>query len=170
MIPAVSRFRRPEFEFAWSVPARLRLLFPVSPGGAAQLVKVGADIEAVCGRCGEVWHVIVAIAGGEIARVECKQCGRAHRYRKVGGRAAPAGTAKRHRKANAKPPAPLVEVDLSRPLKIYRSTDCYSLGDRIDHPRFGAGVVDRVAGPEKIQVFFPDGHRVLVHARNSRQP
>ena len=133
-------------------------------------MKVGADIEAVCGRCGEVWHVIVAIADGEIARVECKQCGRGHRYRRVGGQPAPAGTAKRRRstRVDAKPPAPLVEVDPSRPLRTYRSTDCYSLGDRIEHPRFGAGVVERVAGSEKIQVFFPDGHRLLVHARSTR--
>jgi hypothetical protein len=134
-------------------------------------VKVGADIEAVCGRCGEVWHVIVAIAGGAIAKVECKQCGRTHRYRQVGGRPSAARTAKRTRnaKATAKTAASLVEADPSRPPKTYRSTDCYSIGDRIEHPRFGAGVVERVAGPAKIQVFFPDGHRVLVHARSTRQ-
>jgi hypothetical protein len=61
----------------------------------------------------------------------------------------------------------MVEANPSRPPKTYRSTDCYRIGDRIEHPRFGAGVVDRVAGPEKIQVFFPDGHRVLVHARGN---
>lgn len=134
------------------------------------MVKVGADIEAVCGRCGEVWHVIVAIANGEIARVECKQCGRPHRYRRVGGRPAEARSATGPRKTSAKarPARPLVEVDLSRPLKSYRSSDRYAIGDRIDHPRFGAGVVDRVAGPEKVQVLFPDGHRVLVHARGAR--
>jgi hypothetical protein len=133
-------------------------------------VKVGADIEAVCGRCGEVWHVIVAIADGGIARVECKQCGRLHRYRRVGGQPAATRTVTHTRRAKAKPAGPLIEVDSSRPLRTYRSTDSYSIGDRIEHPLFGAGVVDRVAGPEKIQVFFPDGHRVLVHARCTRRP
>jgi len=135
------------------------------------VVKVGADIEAVCGRCGEVWHVIVAIANGEIARVECKQCGRPHRYRPIGGRPAVARSAKRSRSASAKvkPAQPLVEANPSRPPKSYRSSDCYAIGDRIEHPRFGAGVVDRVAGPEKVQVCFPDGHRVLVHARGAHR-
>lgn len=128
-------------------------------------MKVGADIEAVCGRCGEVWHVIVAIADGGIAKVECKQCGRPHRYRQVGRRPAPARTATHTRRAKAQRAGALVEADPSRPPKTYRSTDSYHIGDRIEHPRFGAGVVDRVAGPGKIQVFFPDGHRVLVHAR-----
>lgn len=134
-------------------------------------MKVGADIEAVCGRCGEVWHVIVAIADGEIARVECKQCGKGHRYRRTGGRPAVARSATRTRKvgAKARTAGPLVEADPSRPLKSYRSSDCYAIGDRIEHPRFGAGVVDRVAGPEKVQVFFPDGHRVLVHGRGARR-
>jgi hypothetical protein len=134
-------------------------------------MKVGADIEAVCGRCGEVWHVIGAIADGGIARVECKQCGRSHRYRQVGGQPAAvrAATLTRDTRAKAKPAVSLVEEGPSRPLKTYRSTDCYRIGDRIEHPRFGAGVVDRVAGPEKIQVFFPDGHRVLVHARSTRR-
>jgi hypothetical protein len=135
-------------------------------------VKVGADIEAICGRCGEVWHVIVAVAGGGIAKVECKQCGRPHRYRQVGRRPAAARPAAvrpvtRTRGAKAQRAGALVEADPSRPPKTYRSTDCYRIGDRIEHPRFGAGVVDRVAGPGKIQVCFPDGHRVLVHARDN---
>jgi hypothetical protein len=118
-----------------------------------------------------VWHVIVAIAGEEIAKVECKQCGRLHRYRQIGGRRAAARSATRTRKvsAKAKTAGPLVEADPSRPLKSYRSTDWYAIGDRIEHPRFGAGVVDRVAGPEKVQVFFPDGHRLLVHGRGARR-
>jgi len=135
-------------------------------------MKVGADIEAVCGRCGEVWHVVVAIADGAIAKVECKQCGRLHRYRQIGGRRAEVRSATRTRKVSAKArtAGPLVEADPSRPLKSYRSSDCYAIGDRIEHPRFGAGIVDRVAGPEKVQVFFPDGHRLLVHGRGSRRP
>lgn len=134
------------------------------------MMKVGADIEAVCGHCGEVWHVIVALADGAIAKVECKECGRSHRYRRVGGRpTAATQVVTRTRKAKAQRAGPLVEADPSRPPRTYRSTDCYSIGDRIEHPRFGAGVVDRVAGPEKIQVFFPDGHRVLVHGRGNSQ-
>jgi len=135
-------------------------------------VKVGADIEAVCGRCGEVWHVIVAIANASIARVECKQCGKRHRYRSVGRASVSATPTRRH--AGSKPRArreePRIEMDPSRPLRTYQSTDHYRVGDRIEHPRFGAGVVERVAGPGKVQVFFPDGHRVLVHGRDAAHP
>ena len=31
--------------------------------------RVGADIEALCSKCGDVWHVVVAMVGPEIVRV-----------------------------------------------------------------------------------------------------
>ena len=33
---------------------------------------VGADIESLCSKCGDVWHVVVAKVGEEIVRVICK--------------------------------------------------------------------------------------------------
>src|SRR5580765_33217 len=42
---------------------------------------VGQDIEAMCGRCGQVWHVVMAKMGDRIAKVVCKRCGGHHRYR-----------------------------------------------------------------------------------------
>ena len=33
---------------------------------------VAKDIEAVCSKCGESWHVIVAVSDGKIAQVQCK--------------------------------------------------------------------------------------------------
>ena len=42
---------------------------------------VGQDIEALCGRCGQVWHVVMAKMGDKIAKVVCKRCGGHHRYR-----------------------------------------------------------------------------------------
>jgi len=47
-------------------------------------VGVGQDIEALCGRCGQVWHVVMAMMGDRIAKVVCKRCGGHHRYRREG--------------------------------------------------------------------------------------
>jgi hypothetical protein len=41
------------------------------------------------------------------------------------------------------------------------------VADRIEHPQFGAGVVERLLGPGKMQVFFAGGSRVLVHGREA---
>ncbi len=74
-------------------------------------------------------------------------------------------TRKKATRKKAKAAEPLVEADMSRPVRQYVSSDSYAIGDRIDHASLGPGVVDLVRGPGKIQVFFSDGHRVLVHQR-----
>src|ERR1043165_8784800 len=58
---------------------------------------VGQDIEAMCGRCGQVWHVVMAKMGDRIAKVVCKRCGGHHGYRteKPDGAEAPAPAASR---------------------------------------------------------------------------
>ncbi len=38
-------------------------------------MRVGSDIEAVCKKCGDVWHVVIALADRVIAKVECRECG-----------------------------------------------------------------------------------------------
>src|SRR5262245_44790057 len=72
---------------------------------------VGADIEALCNKCGDVWHVIEAKVGEEIVRVQCKECGRQHRYRnpKKVDKAAP-----RKSSAETKPRAPRSEKVVER--------------------------------------------------------
>jgi len=68
-----------------------------------------------------------------------------------------------------KPVAPVatVEPDLSRPVRPYRVSDTYDVGDRIDHGSFGTGVVERIAGPKKVQVFFEEGPKTLMQGRTS---
>ena len=132
-------------------------------------MSVGADIEAVCGRCGLGWHVVTAMANGRIAQVECRQCGKRHKLRAPGGagprphrRTGATGVSPRRIAARA----PLVEPNLSRPPRAYSATESYAPGDRVEHAAFGPGVVERLTGPNKVQVFFAGGSRVLVHRRN----
>jgi len=130
-------------------------------------MSVGADIEASCGRCGTTWHVVIALVGGRVAQVECRECGRRHRlrtpdtaprpHRRTGATRAGPGPAARR---------PLVAPNANRPPRPYRSGETYQPGDRVEHPRFGDGVVERVLGPGKVQVFFAGGSRVLVHGRS----
>jgi hypothetical protein len=129
-------------------------------------VSVGADIEAECGRCGTTWHVVIALVGGRIAQVECSRCGLRHRLRspesvRPGPRRAGATGSARRIVASR----PLVAPDSSRPVRPYRASDTYAPGDRVTHARFGDGVVERVVGPQKVQIFFTGGSRVLVHGR-----
>jgi hypothetical protein len=134
---------------------------------------VGADVEALCSKCGDVWHVVVAKnPNGSIAKVQCKQCSGYHRYKSPHG--APAE--KRQPSMFApKPPReakapverfekPAIAADLARPVRTYRASERFEIGERVDHPSFGQGVIE-VAEPGKITVFFGSGRRVLVQAK-----
>src|SRR5215470_14753865 len=95
---------------------------------------VGADVEALCSKCGDVWHVVVAKVGEQIVKVQCKQCGGYHRYK------SPHGAPKEVRQpsmfapkpprataaSSAKAPVerfekPAVTADLSKPVRSYRA-------------------------------------------------
>ena len=43
---------------------------------------VGKDIFAVCGKCGDTWHVIVALEGAKVTKVQCKFCSGYHRFKR----------------------------------------------------------------------------------------
>lgn len=135
---------------------------------------VGADIESICNKCGDVWHVVVAKVGDKIAKVQCKQCGGYHKHRPPSGsratsparRRAPAEPGAPRKEPATRRDAPLIEADTTKPVRPYQFNATYQPGDRIDHPKFGTGVVELMSEPGKMQVFFPDGRRVLALAKS----
>ncbi len=141
---------------------------------------VGADVEALCSKCGDVWHVVVAKVGAEIVKVQCKQCGGYHRYKSPHGQpkekrmptmADRAARPPRSTATSTKPPVerfekPAVNADLTKPVRTYRASERFDVSERLEHPSFGQGVVETVE-PGKITVFFASGRRVLVAGKDS---
>jgi hypothetical protein len=113
-----------------------------------------------------VWHVVVAKVGEQIVKVQCKECGGYHRYRHPSG----AKQAKKSAAPKAREPkavierfeAPAVAADLSRPVRSYKVSEKFEVGDRVEHPTFGQGTVEVIDG-QKMTVFFVSGRKVLVH-------
>ena len=129
--------------------------------------RVGSDVQARCGKCGEAWHVVIALAEAHIAQVQCGECGARHRYRPVGGVTAggnprPKATRKNGTRAKRPGTAPTVEADLGRPARSFRPSDTYEVGERMVHPTFGEGVVQATRGTTKVEVLFPAGTKLLV--------
>lgn len=136
---------------------------------------VGADIESICRKCGDVWHVIVAMIEDDIAKVQCKQCNGLHKYKdpNLAEAEAKEAPAKKKRKpamtaaqkkaaAAAKPKSKAtVDANLKLATKPYKFSDTFVSGQRIDHVKFGVGVVEDVIDGGKIEVFFPEGRKVL---------
>lgn len=137
---------------------------------------VGQDIEALCGRCGQVWHVVMAKMGDRIAKVVCKRCGGHHRYRNENeaeeeaprARGTRSFSTNRARAAKTPTPVPAVPAfDPSKPTRPYAASGAYAPGERITHPQFGVGVVAGSPGAGKIDVVFPSGPRVLAAAKTA---
>ncbi|HEU5057549.1 MAG TPA: hypothetical protein VFU21_13540 [Kofleriaceae bacterium] len=139
---------------------------------------VGADVESLCSKCGDVWHVVVAKVGEQIVKVQCKECGGYHRHRPPGGAAArkprsssAAASASPRRSALgsgavAKPPPPSTfSPDPSLPVRTYSMRETFQPGEQIKHPRFGVGLVERSGDPGKISVLFSDGRKILAQAK-----
>jgi hypothetical protein len=133
---------------------------------------VGADVESMCSKCGDVWHVVVAKVGEQIVKVQCKQCGGYHRYKSPHGAPAEKKLPAASRPVReVKPPVerfekPAVPADLTRPSRPYRASESFDAGERIEHPSFGQGVIE-LSEPGKITVFFGSGRRVLVQAKTA---
>lgn len=130
---------------------------------------VGQDIEDICTRCGDTWHVVVAKVGERVIKVVCKLCGSQHNYRGESNGAAAGsssgswGASRRRRttKRAVATPAPAPSFDPSKPPRAYSPQASFALGERIVHPSFGTGVVAGSPGPGKVDVVFPGGSKTL---------
>lgn len=139
--------------------------------------KAGSDIDAFCSKCGfDLAHVIIAMVGDKVVRVQCKTCNSPHAYRgkqSVDGRSktAPKRMAGGAAGRSATPRVSEFEramqgKDLSRASR-YKPAETFGPGDVIDHPTFRFGVVTKLLSDGKIEVVFESGPKTLVHARTA---
>jgi hypothetical protein len=127
--------------------------------GIVKRIEVGGDVDAKCGKCKEVReHIIAALnPDGGIARVECRICGSNHLYRKLSTRTATTRSTTRGAKKDS-----AAAVENNGPLRAYSMQAKFAAGDRVDHPKFGIGVVVEVRD-SKIDVKFGREVKVLIH-------
>jgi hypothetical protein len=59
---------------------------------------------------------------------------------------------------------PAVAADLSKAVRAYKASEKFVVGERVEHPTFGTGVVE-AADPGKMTVFFAVGRKVLAMAK-----
>ncbi len=142
----------------------------------ARVISAGDIIEARCTKCRAVLnHRIVAMVGGKVVRVECNTCGGVHNYY-------PPGEGKKITSESAKAPAKerttaksrvtagtkdrenwerLIPAMHSGSAVPYDMNGKYKVNDIIEHPVFGLGVVKTVVKPNKMEVLFREGMKLL---------
>jgi hypothetical protein len=138
-------------------------------------LSAGENIEARCTRCRTVLnHTIVAMIGERVVRVECNTCHSMHNYirEKTADVPAPRTSSRKSAavsgKAKKEPGrAEREEWDTLRatmegkPVRAYDMNGKYRANDLVEHAVFGLGIVLRLAGPNKMEVFFQSGKKLL---------
>jgi len=131
-------------------------------------LSAGDYIAARCTRCKDhTNHTIVAMVGEKVVKVECNTCGSKHNYHQVKMPKAPASG--RAPAAANKPRVSKSQREWEEFLATTRSEDAipYSMstpmreGLLIRHPSFGLGQVISVSKPNKMEVRFASGVKLL---------
>lgn len=133
--------------------------------------RVGQELNAYCGKCKEErTHIVAAMDGEVVRRVTCSMCGGTHNYKlkpaaAANGETTPAGAAPTKRRGGSRraKDADSFNIDPKRPVKSYDMNNIFSAGDVINHPKFGLGAVEVTLPPNKIEVRFQEGKKLLLH-------
>jgi hypothetical protein len=133
--------------------------------------RVGQEINSYCGKCKiERTHIVAAMDGDVVRRVTCSMCHSTHNYKPAPGASAPrasAASAPKAQRASAggsrRKVSTAFSIDPNRPVRSYDMNSMFSAGDVIKHPKFGLGAVETTFPPNKIEVRFEEGKKLLLH-------
>ena len=114
----------------------------------------------------------MAAMDGEIVRkVTCSICGGNHLYKskkpepktRSATKTTAAGKTRRTRQA-------AFTIDPNSKVRSYNINTSFAAGDVISHPKFGLGAVEIALPPNKIEVRFQEGKKLLLHNMKNIRP
>jgi hypothetical protein len=122
----------------------------------------GKNIESYCTKCKlNLDHTIMAMEGETVAKVRCKTCGGAHKFRDP---AVPQKVRKPRTAKSAEATAEIVwEAGLAEAKgkeRDYSMATKYRVGDIVNHHTFGKGVVLKLYA-NKCDMLFKDRERLM---------
>ncbi len=133
--------------------------------------KLSGKDEFVIGRCivckDVTRHNVVTMKEEKPARVQCRSCQDEHNFR-----APPPTKEERERNSAEKLRLKKIAEDCERWVELqpkmveakakdYAMDGLFKKKDVINHPIFGLGQVQKLAGPHKVEVLFEDGSKVM---------
>ncbi len=77
---------------------------------------------------------------------------------------------RRKSRSRSSGPDEIIEADPERPVRSYDINEFYFPGDSLQHPTLGSGVVQKVLGPNKVEVLFDGTPRLLAQGRGGPPP
>ncbi len=131
----------------------------------SEKLSAGENIASFCTKCKLVLdHAIIAMDGEAIAKVKCKTCGSAHKYRSSA--AVKLARSARKKEDPIKSAEMMWESCIAEAKgkeRMYDIAGKYRVGDIIDHRTFGKGVVRKIY-VQKVDVLFRDKERLMASA------
>ena len=130
-------------------------------------LSAGDHITSKCTKCKDTTnHTIVAMVGDRVAKVECNTCRGVHNYRQTVLKKPAA-----KRKTGVASPAKISKIETGWEDQLkdldpsaatpYNMQMKIAPGDLIQHPSFGLGRVINVIKPNKMEVYFSTGVKLL---------
>ena len=146
----------------------------------ASSLSVGKELVCFCTRCKmDLGHTIMSMIGGIPSRVICRTCKSEHNYKPKKGVKEPGASAasggnrsivRGPKESKVEKTVPL-EVEWmkqlnasTKPMREYAANESFGVGDRIKHPTFGDGVVQKLIHPNKVEIIFRMDIKTLIHA------
>ena len=125
--------------------------------------STGDSVEARCTKCRKNGdHTIITANESGPDMVQCDICSRQHKYRP------PTAAQKPSIRRTVDPKAAeCKEWEVLRPsmnsaqATAYSMTTAFKVKSLMNHPLFGLGIVQRLAGPRKVEVLFEDGKKTM---------
>ena len=144
-------------------------------GMKVKKLSAGDTVESRCTRCRTILnHTIVAMQGEQVVRVECNTCRGTHNYYPEKKTKAPsaAGAVKKATPGTRKPKvdpgavereeweslSTTMNPDMALP---YDMNGSFRVKKLVAHPAFGLGIVKLVINPNKMEVLFQCGKKLL---------
>lgn len=131
---------------------------------------VGGHVDASCRKCAKITsHIVLAMVAGKPSRVECRVCHATHQYKATPTtpRAASPRTGATRTGSRTPEPNPAdvwaASMRSARGEMItYAPSGRYVAGNKLKHPKFGEGVVARLASTTVCEVVFATGTVKLI--------
>lgn len=126
-------------------------------------LSTGDPIEARCTKCRKnTDHIVVTMGEEGPVKVQCTSCNREHKYRPPTAAKKPAARRIVDPKAAERKEWQDLRSSMHEADAVdYSMTASYKAQALLKHPVFGLGVVERVIGPQKIEVLFEDGRKIM---------
>lgn len=132
--------------------------------------QIGQDIISYCTHCKmDLTHSVVSMIGDKVKKVLCHTCKKEHAFRlpaELRALSRKERTARSATLAKARRAANEWADDMVRTkghsTKLYTLDGLYEAGQKLDHRTFGLGMVKNIISPNKMEVLFEDGMKMLI--------